>query len=78
MRKILKGRATLVYLAAIVVISILCGLVFDAVYDWLGYSPVYRSGAESDTASVWGVVSAVVFSVYVVYLTFRKLLRRVF
>ncbi|MEW6412302.1 MAG: SO_0444 family Cu/Zn efflux transporter [Candidatus Zixiibacteriota bacterium] len=77
-RKILKGRATLVYLAAIVVISILCGLVFDAVYSWLGYSPVYRSGAESDAASVWGVVSAVVFSVYVVYLTFRKLLRRVF
>ncbi len=75
-RKILKGRATVIYLAAIVIVAVLCGLAVDAVYGWFKFDPQYVTGEAEGKAGMVAMVSAVVFSVYVVYLTFRKLLRR--
>lgn len=75
-RKILGGAALAKYLVVIILVSVLCGLGVDALYDLSGFSPEYSVGEHSPTGGLISFSSAVVLSAYVSYLALRKLVKR--
>ncbi|MBI5524581.1 MAG: SO_0444 family Cu/Zn efflux transporter [Desulfarculus sp.] len=50
-------KATLVYLAGISVMSVLCGLALDQIYAWLGISPRALAGAAAELVPAWAQVT---------------------
>jgi uncharacterized membrane protein YraQ (UPF0718 family) len=55
---LLGKRATLLYLATIAVVSVLCGLAVDAVYVSLGISAVAVAGKAAEVLPRWLMISA--------------------
>lgn len=50
---VLGKRATIIYLASIAVISVLCGLALDAIHGWLGLSARATVGQASEMVPLW-------------------------
>jgi hypothetical protein len=74
--KILKGWAMLRYLLAIVVVSVLFGLLVDHLYNWLGMNAHYRTDDAHHSANWWHTASAAIASALILYWTARKLWRQ--
>jgi uncharacterized membrane protein YraQ (UPF0718 family) len=53
-------KATVVYLAGISVMSVLCGLALDQVYAWLGISPRALAGSAAELVPAWAQVTGAV------------------
>ena len=75
-KKILGGRSLVRYLIAIVVVAILCGIAIDFVYDLLDFKPQYILAQAHEHVSWVNFIAAVVFSVWVLILGLRRLVKR--
>lgn len=76
-RKILGGMATVRYLASIVIVSVLFGILTDRAYDLLGINPSYDFGDTTDAAAWYDRASALVLGVLICYWTLREVSKRV-
>jgi uncharacterized membrane protein YraQ (UPF0718 family) len=77
LRKILGIPATLRYLVAIVVMSILCGFALDFAYWALAVTPNYRLGTDSEGGAYLAFVCfAVLLSAMILWHTGRSLIGR--
>ena len=75
-KKLLGNIATLRYLAVIVVVSVLAGLLVDQVYQWLDVVPAYKYRAAAHTHSWYETGSAILLTFLTLYWSFFKLIRR--
>jgi hypothetical protein len=64
------------YLVMIVIISIVCGLAVDAIYSAAKYDPLYLEGKHHGATGLIATASAALFSVMVVYLALKRLVKR--
>ncbi|UCD63658.1 MAG: SO_0444 family Cu/Zn efflux transporter [Candidatus Zixiibacteriota bacterium] len=75
-RKILSGWATVKYLAAIIVVSVIFGVALDRVYVALDFTPAYLSRTSGGEAGFVNIASAALLAIYITYWTVRKAVRR--
>jgi hypothetical protein len=77
---LLGKRATAIYLASIAVVSIVCGLVLDQVYAFLGISAQAVAGQAAEIIPFWAQVAGagalLVMSAKPLYRTFRSMAGR--
>lgn len=74
--KILSYKSAVIYVAVIIVVSILCGLGVDAVYHALNFEPSYLSGGEHHTYSLIKNILAGMLSLAIFYYTLKKTLEK--
>jgi len=70
--KILKSWGTVRYLTAIVVVSILCGLLVDWIYKYYEFNMFFRIENQHTHNGLIHIISAVILSVLILYSLVRK------
>ncbi|UCC45479.1 MAG: permease [Candidatus Zixiibacteriota bacterium] len=75
-KRILGLAGTLKYLAALVVVSITCGMLTDLVYGLVWLEPVYRTGEEAHESGTASTIAAIALVLLILYWTSRKIVRR--
>ncbi len=71
--RILKGWSTVRYVAAIIIISILCGITIDFIYDYFNIESIYRQENEHDHSSLLSIFSAAILSFLILYYSLKTL-----
>ncbi|MFZ5979475.1 MAG: SO_0444 family Cu/Zn efflux transporter [Candidatus Zixiibacteriota bacterium] len=77
LKKILGLGATFRYIAIIVMVSLICGIAVDKVYDIFDYTAGYRlAELESEQGGV-AIFSAVVLSCLIIFYSLRRLVKKI-
>ena len=77
--KILSGWGTVRFIAVIVVVGVICGMITDQLYQSFGMATIYTSGEHCHTAegSILTIASSIIISLIVLYWSARKLYSRI-
>lgn len=75
-KEILGKMATVRYLAIIVVMSLIAGILTDQVYTWLKMRPSYVSVSPEAAYAWWEVGSAILLGLLILYWTARDVAKR--
>jgi len=76
LKKILGVAATFRYLAAIVIVSVICGLAVDKVYNIFDVTAGYQTAATASGPGILSIVSAIVLSLFILYYSVKHLLKK--
>ncbi|MCP4684290.1 MAG: SO_0444 family Cu/Zn efflux transporter [bacterium] len=71
LKKILGFGSTVRYLVSIVLVSVVCGLLLDWLYDIAGVAPDYLLGAHASEAGWFHISCAVILSALIVWHTLK-------
>ena len=75
-KKILGFWSTVRYLTAIVVVSIICGVLTDRVYSLMNISAEYHSRAAEHGAGLVHVIAALVLVFFILFYSYKWLLKK--
>jgi len=75
-KKILGFRSTVRYLTAIVVVSIICGILTDRVYTLLNISAEYHSRTAENGAGIIHIAAALVLVFFILFYSYKWLLKK--
>ncbi len=76
--KMFEKKSTILYLIAIIVSAVFCGLILDIIYDYFQIEKVFKAGSESHQAGMIDYFSAILISIFILYYSLEKWLKKLF
>ncbi len=75
--KLLMKKALIIYLSTLIIISIICGIAVDFIYDSFELSTLYTIGRHHDVYNLISHISAIFLIVFVLYYSLLILKNRI-
>lgn len=75
-KKILNLKALVIYLLVIALVSLLSGLLLDYIYNIINYSADYQNIGTEHQFGLVKQISAVLLLLFILYISFKKLLKK--
>ncbi|MFC1475180.1 SO_0444 family Cu/Zn efflux transporter [Candidatus Zixiibacteriota bacterium] len=76
--KMFDKKSTIMYLTAIIVTAILCGLILDFIYNYFQIEKVFKAGSQDHQPGMIDYFSAFFISFFIIYYSLEKWLKKLF